>query len=82
MSTENTTTKRNVLVVGAGGVGTMACVALERSGMASVTAVLRSNYDKVVRDGFEIDSVNHGKLSAWRPTRGIVKCADFVMIMV
>lgn len=71
MSADAMSPKRKVLVVGAGGVGTMACVALERSGMASVTAVLRSNYQKVLQDGFEIESVNHGRLSAWRPTRGI-----------
>lgn len=65
--------KRRVLVVGAGGVGTMACVALERSGKASVTAVLRSNYEKVIRDGFEIESVDHGKLSAWRPSQGTLE---------
>ncbi|KAJ5697349.1 Ketopantoate reductase ApbA/PanE [Penicillium malachiteum] len=64
----STDSKLKVLVVGAGGVGTMACVALERSGMATVTAVLRSNYEKVLRDGFEIESINHGKLSAWRPS--------------
>jgi ketopantoate reductase len=71
MSTDATSPKRKVLVVGAGGVGAMACVALERSGMASVTAVLRSNYHKVVQDGFEIESVNHGKFSGWRPTHGM-----------
>ncbi|OJJ39688.1 hypothetical protein ASPWEDRAFT_49602 [Aspergillus wentii DTO 134E9] len=60
--------KIRVLVVGAGGVGTMACVALERSGKASVTAVLRSNYEKVQRDGFEIESIDHGRSTAWRPS--------------
>ncbi|KAJ5403522.1 Ketopantoate reductase ApbA/PanE [Penicillium cosmopolitanum] len=68
--------KREILVIGAGGVGTMACVALERSGMARVTAVLRSNYEKVVRDGFEIDSVDHGKLSGWRPSHVVNKIPD------
>lgn len=63
--------KRRVLVVGSGGVGTMVCVALERSGMASVTAVLRSNYEKVLQRGFEIDSIDHGKLSGWRPSSGM-----------
>lgn len=71
MSTSEIMPKRQVLVVGAGGVGTMACVALERSGMASVTAVLRSNYEKVARDGFEIESIDHGRLTAWRPSTGV-----------
>lgn len=68
MSDSTSRPKRRILVVGAGGVGTMACVALERSGMACVTAVLRSNYEKVIRDGFDIESIDHGKLSSWRPT--------------
>jgi ketopantoate reductase len=70
MSDSTQKPKREILVIGAGGVGTMACVALERSGMARVTAVLRSNYEKVVRDGFDIESVDHGKLSGWRPSHG------------
>ncbi|KAJ5543406.1 Ketopantoate reductase ApbA/PanE [Penicillium sp. DV-2018c] len=67
--TTEKTAKSRVLVVGAGGVGTMVCVALERSGKAEVTAVLRSNYEQVVKHGFEIDSIDHGKLSAWRPSK-------------
>ncbi|KAJ5244301.1 hypothetical protein N7489_004397 [Penicillium chrysogenum] len=62
------TPKRRVLVIGSGGVGTMVSVALERSGQASVTAVLRSNYEQVVQNGFEIESIDHGKLSSWRPS--------------
>ncbi|KAJ5455411.1 hypothetical protein N7475_010532 [Penicillium sp. IBT 31633x] len=62
------TTKCRVLVVGAGGVGTMVSVALERSGRAAVTAVLRSNFEQVVQHGFEIESIDHGKLSSWRPS--------------
>ncbi|CAG8414290.1 unnamed protein product [Penicillium salamii] len=62
------TGKRRVLVVGSGGVGTMVSVALERSNMASVTAVLRSNYERVIENGFEIESIDHGKLTNWRPS--------------
>lgn len=65
MSSES---KVRVLVVGTGGVGTMACVALEQSGRAIVTAVLRSNYEQVKNHGFEIDSCDHGKLFGWRPS--------------
>jgi ketopantoate reductase len=71
MSADTTKPKSRVLVVGAGGVGTMVCVALERSGLASVTAVLRSNYEQVIQNGFEIDSIDHGKLSGWRPSSGM-----------
>ncbi|EER44551.1 2-dehydropantoate 2-reductase [Histoplasma capsulatum var. duboisii H88] len=58
----------HVLVVGAGGVGTMACVALERSGRAKITAVLRSNYRHVLEHGFKIDSIDHGTLTSYRPS--------------
>ncbi|OAG35346.1 hypothetical protein AYO21_10486 [Fonsecaea monophora] len=60
--------KANVLLVGSGGVGTMGVYALESGGQASVTAVLRSNYAAVVEKGFSFDSVDHGKVSGWKPT--------------
>ncbi|OAL30911.1 hypothetical protein AYO20_08496 [Fonsecaea nubica] len=60
--------KANVLLVGSGGVGTMGVYALESGGQASVTAVLRSNYAAVMEKGFSFDSVDHGKVSGWKPT--------------
>ncbi|KAL4781278.1 ketopantoate reductase PanE/ApbA C terminal-domain-containing protein [Aspergillus varians] len=62
-------TKVNILLLGCGAVGTMAAVALEKSSHATVTAVLRSNFAAVEKQGFSIDSVDHGKLSCWRPTQ-------------
>jgi len=56
------------MVVGAGGVGTMAAVALEKSQRATVTAVLRSNYSTVLEKGFEIESVDYGKILGWKPS--------------
>lgn len=64
--------RKNVLLLGGGAVGTIAAVNLECSGLASVTAVLRSNFKVVTEFGFQIDSVDHGKLSGWRPTKGNV----------
>jgi ketopantoate reductase len=62
-------TKAKILLVGAGGVGAMACYALESGGGAEVTAVLRSNYEAVMKDGFSIDSIEHGKgIHGFRPT--------------
>ncbi|KAL3462742.1 ketopantoate reductase PanE/ApbA C terminal-domain-containing protein [Aspergillus heterothallicus] len=57
----------NVCLIGAGGVGTIAAYVLENSHRARVTAVLRSNYDAVVENGFDIDSVDHGRITGWKP---------------
>ncbi|KAL4905530.1 hypothetical protein BDW74DRAFT_185059 [Aspergillus multicolor] len=59
--------KARVLVVGTGGIGCMCSYALEQGGKAEVTAILRSNYDAVEEGGFEIDSVQYGKISGYRP---------------
>ncbi|KAH8700756.1 ketopantoate reductase PanE/ApbA C terminal-domain-containing protein [Talaromyces proteolyticus] len=61
-------TRANILLCGCGAVGTMAAVALERSGCAAVTAVLRSNFSVVEQKGFTIDSVDHGRLTGWHPS--------------
>lgn len=47
----------NICLVGSGGVGTVASLVLEKSKRAKVTSVLRSNFDIVQKEGFEIDSV-------------------------
>ncbi|KAI0190860.1 putative 2-dehydropantoate 2-reductase [Astrocystis sublimbata] len=65
--------KARVLVVGTGGVGAMAAYALEIGGKAEVTAVMRSNYAAVEKNGMDIDSIEHGHhIKGWRPT-GICK---------
>lgn len=61
--------KARVLLIGSGGVGTMASYALEIGGQAQVTSILRSNYDAVQKNGFSIDSVEHGNgIKNFRPT--------------
>jgi 2-dehydropantoate 2-reductase len=61
--------KARILLIGSGGVGTMAAYALEIGGHAEVTAILRSNYDAVQKSGFSIDSVEHGNgITGFRPT--------------
>ncbi|KAH6896980.1 6-phosphogluconate dehydrogenase [Thelonectria olida] len=60
--------KARVLLVGSGGIGTMAALNLEYGGRASVTAVLRSNYNAVKESGFTIHSVDHGEIVGFRPT--------------
>jgi ketopantoate reductase len=60
----------NICLIGAGGVGTIAAYVLEKSLRARVTAVLRSNYALVKKHGFDIDSIDHGKVTNWRPHNG------------
>lgn len=60
--------KSRVLVVGTGGIGTMSAYALEKGGLAEITAVMRSNYDAAVKNGIDIDSVQWGQIKAWKPT--------------
>ncbi|KAH0829864.1 hypothetical protein AYO21_10172 [Fonsecaea monophora] len=68
--------KARVLLVGSGGIGTMTAVNLEKGGLATVAAVLRSNY-KVVNDaGFTIDSCDHGKFSGWKPSEILSQVPD------
>ncbi|KAJ5894570.1 hypothetical protein N7495_006261, partial [Penicillium taxi] len=61
--------KAEILLVGSGGVGTITALNLEIGGQAQVTAVLRSNYERVIADGFHIRSCDHGELTHWRPSK-------------
>lgn len=65
------TGKKNILLVGSGGVGTMAAFSLEAGGQANVTAVLRSNYAAVEKNGFNINSIDYGDHKGWKPTKGM-----------
>ncbi|KAL2025225.1 hypothetical protein VTO58DRAFT_103949 [Aureobasidium pullulans] len=60
-------TVARILVVGSGGIGTIAALNLHVGGACHVTMVLRSSYQKVLEDGFSIDSFDHGKLEGWKP---------------
>ncbi|KEF55186.1 2-dehydropantoate 2-reductase [Exophiala aquamarina CBS 119918] len=68
--------KAKVLLVGAGGIGTMTAFNLEQGGLATVTAILRSNYAAVKDKGFTIDSCDHGKFEGWRPTQVLHKIPE------
>lgn len=61
-----------VLIVGGGGVGTIAAYNLEKGGLATVTMVLRSNYAVVKGKGFQIESCDHGTIKEWRPSGGLL----------
>lgn len=61
----------NILLVGGGGIGTIATLNLQFGGLAAVTCVLRSNFDIVERDGFRIESTDHGMVYPFRPHKGM-----------
>jgi ketopantoate reductase len=64
--------KKSVLIVGGGAVGAIAAVNLEVGGLATVTIVLRSNYNVVKDNGYTIESCDHGKLNGWKPSVGML----------
>lgn len=66
---EPTTPKATVLLLGGGAVGAIAALNIEAGGLGAVTAVLRSNYPAVSQNGYNIESVDHGKLPSWKPTK-------------
>ncbi|KAL5483425.1 hypothetical protein ACEPAI_8656 [Sanghuangporus weigelae] len=63
------TDTKDVLLVGLGAIGVIYAHVLERSGRARVTAVARSNYEAIKRDGMHIMSDKYGEISSWRPHR-------------
>ncbi|KAL2839740.1 putative ketopantoate reductase [Aspergillus pseudoustus] len=67
--------KYEICLIGSGGVGTIASLVLTKSSLARVTVVLRSKYAYVAQHGWEIDSVDHGKIPGWRPYR-VVRSAE------
>ncbi|PSK41397.1 hypothetical protein C7M61_001079 [Candidozyma pseudohaemuli] len=60
--------KPSVLVVGSGGVGTIAALSLTLNEKCNVTLVVRSAFDKASTEGFTINSVTYGNLKNWKPT--------------
>ena len=60
----------------------MASFVLERSGQAKVSTVLRSNYSAVSSGGYDIDSVDHGRIKNWKPSRGwsIMPCIKSFLV--
>ncbi|KAH8879206.1 2-dehydropantoate 2-reductase family [Thozetella sp. PMI_491] len=66
----------NVLVAGCGAVGTMCAYALHKSGAAKVTAILRSNFQVVEAQGFDIQSVDHDEVRGWKPDYLVERTVD------
>ncbi|EEQ39597.1 Ketopantoate reductase PanE/ApbA C terminal family protein [Clavispora lusitaniae] len=77
-----------VLVIGSGGVGTIAALALTLNKKCEVTLVVRSDYEKVIKNGYTIISATYGKIDNWKPqniVRSVEEAAesaeyDFVVV--
>lgn len=69
--------KARVLLVGSGGVGSIAALNLENGGQAEVSSVLRANYEVVKSNGFTFKSCEHGEIRHWRPTEGQCYCPNY-----
>ncbi|KAF2169491.1 hypothetical protein M409DRAFT_65127 [Zasmidium cellare ATCC 36951] len=63
----------NVLLFGGGAVGAIAALNIEAGKLGQVTAVLRSNYETVKHRGYNIESIDHGRVNAWRPSSVVKK---------
>lgn len=68
--------KPKVLVVGSGGVGTIAALSLYLNDKAEVTLVVRSDYNRIIKDGYTIKSVTYGNYDNWRPHHVSKSVAD------
>ncbi|KAF8065232.1 ketopantoate reductase PanE/ApbA C terminal-domain-containing protein [Lyophyllum atratum] len=67
---------KDVLLVGFGAVGAIYSLILQRSNLARVTAVARSNYDAVNSHGVHFKSAKYGEISGWRPDRLVRSVAE------
>lgn len=64
-----------ILLLGSGGVGTIAAYALDLHEDTKVTTVIRSDYDTVTKNGFKINSVDYGVIESYKPEH-IVKSLE------
>lgn len=55
-----------VLLIGIGGVGSIAAYTLQSNG-AQVSAVARSSYQSLTQEGFTIESIDYGKIDNFKP---------------
>lgn len=59
--------EKNVLLIGAGGVGTIVAYGIEYVGKAKLSIVVRRDYKKVVEHGYDITSTDYGEVKGWKP---------------
>ncbi|ODV97379.1 hypothetical protein PACTADRAFT_49102 [Pachysolen tannophilus NRRL Y-2460] len=70
--------KSKVLLIGSGGVGTIASYVLESNGKAEVTSVIRSDYQLVLDSGYQIKSIDYGEINNFRPSHIVNNVLDSI----
>ena len=70
------TSAPNVLLLGGGSVGAIAAWNLEANKQAAVTVVCRSNFPVLSRNGYRIESCDHGTIQGYKPTGVLDKVPD------
>lgn len=54
------------IIIGIGGVGCIVAYGIEYTKKSNVSIVVRRDYEKVIKEGYEIDSCDYGKFN-WKP---------------
>ncbi|KAF8868391.1 hypothetical protein CPB84DRAFT_1935160 [Gymnopilus junonius] len=70
---------QDILLIGFSAVGAVYSLILKRGGLAHVTAVARSNYDVINREGIHFQSKKYGDIKGWRPDhlcKSVAEAAD------
>lgn len=57
----------NVLILGTGGVGAMVAYGISYTNKSHLSLIVRSSFEKVKREGFDINSVDYGTVDHWIP---------------
>lgn len=65
-----------ILLLGSGGVGTLAAYALDLRKDTKVTTVVRSDYDTVIKNGFKINSCDYGLIESYKPEHVVKSLQD------
>uniref|UniRef100_A0A0W0FFA8 2-dehydropantoate 2-reductase n=1 Tax=Moniliophthora roreri TaxID=221103 RepID=A0A0W0FFA8_MONRR len=69
--------RKDVLLIGLGGIGAVYALALKRSGRVYLSVVARSNFDAVQKNGLTFRSDKHGDhIKGWKPDRLLRSVSD------
>ncbi|SCU80672.1 LADA_0B08900g1_1 [Lachancea dasiensis] len=58
----------DVLLIGAGGVGTMVAFGMDYTKQSKLSIVVRKDFAKVKETGYDIHSVDYGTVKGWKPS--------------